>query len=89
MSPDLLEEARRAVQVITTNGRQISAGRACLFVLEEVGWHPRLARLGRRHPFVWGVELGYRIVARNRGLFGRLLFRNEPDPGTDRDGNAP
>ncbi len=80
MSPALREQARRAVQVITAAGTRISAGRACLFVLEEIAWHPRLARLGRRRPVVWAVELGYRIVASNRSLFGRILFRNQPDP---------
>jgi len=28
-------------------------------------------------PFLWVVELGYRIVAANRQLFARFLFRNE------------
>ncbi len=88
MSPELREQARRAVQVITAGGRRISAGRACLFVLKEIGWRPSLARLGRHRPFVWAVEIGYRIVARNRGRFGRILFRNEPDPGTESEERA-
>ena len=53
----------------------LSAGRAVLFALEEIGWRPWLARLGRRRPFVWFVELGYWIVARNRPFFDRLIFR--------------
>ena len=77
MTPELREQARRAVQVITREGDRLAAGRAALFVLEEIGWHPRLARLGQRRPFVWAVELGYRIVARNRSFFGRFLFRGE------------
>lgn len=85
MSPQLREQARRAVQVITTGGQHLSAGRACLFVLEEIGWHPRLARLGQRRPFIWPIELGYRIVANNRSVFGRLFFRNEPDPDAPTD----
>jgi hypothetical protein len=28
-------------------------------------------------PLVWLVELGYRIVARHRGVFSRLMFRRE------------
>jgi hypothetical protein len=75
MTPVLQEQAHRAVQVITTDGIQISAGRAVLFVLEQIGWHPTLARLGQRRPFVWFVELGYQIVARNRAFFDRVLFR--------------
>jgi hypothetical protein len=77
MTPALREQARNAVQVITAGGRQLSAGRAVLFVLEEIDWHPSVARLAGRRPFIWAIELGYGIVARNRSFFGRLLFRAE------------
>jgi hypothetical protein len=77
MTPALREQARKAVQVITVDGRQLSAGRAMLFVLEEIDWHPRAVRLAERRPFVWAVELGYWIVARNREFFDRFLFRAE------------
>jgi hypothetical protein len=77
MTPALREEARKAVQVMTADGRRLSAGRAMLFVLEEINWHPSAVRLAGRRPFVWAVELGYRIVARNRSFFGRFLFRSE------------
>lgn len=74
MTPVLRRQAERAVQVITNQGRQISAGRAVLFILEEIGWHPRLARLGQHRPFVWAVEWGYWIVTRNRAFFARFMF---------------
>ena len=77
MTPELREQARKAVQVITADGHQISAGRAMLFALEEIGWHPRAVRCAGRRPFIWAVELGYWIVARNRAFFGRFLFRAE------------
>jgi hypothetical protein len=77
MTPALREHARKAVQVIAVDGRQLSAGRAMLFVLEEIEWHPRAVRLAERRPFIWAVELGYWIVARNRAFFGRFLFRAE------------
>ena len=77
MTPALREQARKAVQVMTADGRQLSAGRAVLFALEEIGWHPRMVRLAGRRPFIWAVELGYGIVARNRSFFGRFLFRAE------------
>jgi predicted DCC family thiol-disulfide oxidoreductase YuxK len=77
MTPALREQARKAVQVMTADGRQLSAGRAMLFILEEIDWHPRAVRLAARRPLVWVVELGYRIVARNRAFFGRFLFRSE------------
>jgi hypothetical protein len=77
MTPALREQARKAVQVITVDGHQLSAGRAILFALEETGWHPGAARLAARRPFIWLVEIGYRVVARNRAFFGRFLFRSE------------
>ncbi len=77
MTPALREHARKAVQVITAGGHQLSAGRAILFALEEIEWHPRVVRLAGRRPFIWAVELGYWIVARNRPFFGRFLFRAE------------
>ena len=77
MTPQLREEATRAIQVITIDGHHLSAGRAILFILEEIDWHPTLSRLARHHPFIWAVELGYWVVARSRPFFGRFLFRDE------------
>ena len=81
MTPALREQARKAVQVISADGRQLSAGRAILYALEEIDWHPRLVRLAARRPFLWAIELGYWIVARNRSFFGRFLFRAENPNG--------
>ena len=77
MTPALRAQARQAVQVITTDGYQLSAGRAILFVLEEIEWHPRTVRLAARRPFIWLVELGYWLVANNRTFVGRFLFRSK------------
>jgi hypothetical protein len=77
MMPQLREQARRAIQVVTSDGQRFVAGGAVLFVLEEIGWHPRLAHLGRHRPWIWVIELGYWVVARCRPFFGRLLFRAE------------
>jgi len=71
----LRRQARTAVQVVTDEGRRLSGGRAVLFVLEEIGWHPGLVRWGGRRPFVWVVEWGYRVVARHRAFFARFMFR--------------
>lgn len=76
MTPELYKQAQRAVQVITHDEQHYSAGRAILFILEEVGWHTALVRWARRRPFIWAIELGYRIVARNRPLFERFMFRS-------------
>ena len=78
MTPELARACSRAVHVITRDGRTLRAGRATLFILRHLGrgWRwfgPVLAV----PPLVWLVELGYWIVARNRGLFSRLLFRRE------------
>ena len=64
----------RAVHLRHPDGRLERAGRACLTVLGLAGY-PRMARYLRLPPLVWGVELGYWLVARNRMLFSRLLFR--------------
>ncbi|MCC6849395.1 MAG: DUF393 domain-containing protein [Deltaproteobacteria bacterium] len=80
LTPALAAACRDAVHVRTTDGRWLRAGRACLFVLERVGW-PRVARFAGLPPFVWAVEAGYRIVARNRPLFSRLLGRATPRAG--------
>jgi hypothetical protein len=45
--------------------------------LDETHWHSSAVRLAGRRPFIWLVELGYWIVARNRPFFGRFLFRSE------------
>ncbi len=74
MTPDLREACRKSVHVRTTDGRWLRGGRACLFVLERVGW-PRLAAVAAVPPLVWLVEAGYRVVAGNRTFFSRVLPR--------------
>lgn len=76
LTPALREACRRAVHVVTTDGRVLHGGTACLFVLARIG-HPRLARLLSLPPFSWAVALGYRIVVHNRELFNRLLFHSD------------
>jgi predicted DCC family thiol-disulfide oxidoreductase YuxK len=77
MNEPLRQRARRAVQVVTADGRELSAGRACLHVLERLGWGGR-ARFLSRPPFIWVIEAAYRIVARNRPFFARFVSQ---DPG--------
>jgi len=74
MTDPLAERCARAVHVLAPDGTLLAGGRASLFVLERIGF-PRLARLLRRPPLVWAVEWGYRLVARHRGVFARVLFR--------------
>jgi predicted DCC family thiol-disulfide oxidoreductase YuxK len=74
MTDILAQRCERAVQVVTQEGDILSAGRACLYVLEKVGY-PRLARVWRLRPLIWCIEIDYWLVARNRQFFGRWLFR--------------
>ncbi|MBK7399742.1 MAG: hypothetical protein IPJ34_26680 [Myxococcales bacterium] len=66
----------RAIHVLPVDGEgpTLRAGRAATFVLGQIGCH-RLSRLLSWVPFLWFVELGYFVVARNRVLFSKLLFR--------------
>lgn len=75
MTPLLRIQAQRAVQIVTSDGSQLSGGRAVLFALEEIGWHPMLVRLLQHRPFVWAVDAGYRVVAANRPRFSWLAPR--------------
>lgn len=77
MDENLALACRRAVHLRHPDGRLEGAGRACLRVLELVGYR-RTAHWLRLPPLVWGVELGYWLVARNRMVFSRLLFRRRP-----------
>lgn len=67
------------MHVLTCDGRTLRAGRAGLFILGELGWR-RTARIAALPPFVWLVELGYRLVAENRGLWSRIVRRMSDDP---------
>ncbi len=75
MTPELYAACARAVHVVTADGGVLRGGRACLFVLEQLGWGWK-ARLLTLPPFFWAVELGYRLVAANRTFFSHFLFRN-------------
>ena len=74
MTPELRIACARAVHLVTPEGELLRAGRACLWVLQRIGY-PVLARVLAVPPLVWAVELGYWLVARNRMLASRFLFR--------------
>lgn len=76
MTPELYAACERAMHVIKPEGTTLRAGRATLFILEQIGWG-WAARLLALPPFVWIVEAGYAIVARNRDFFSHFLFRSE------------
>lgn len=66
----------QGVHVITADGRVIRAGRAVLFILEQLGYR-WVARMLSLPPFVWLVELGYALVARFRKRLSRWFRLNE------------
>ncbi len=75
--PELMQKVNpdnllRGVHVVTNEGQVLRAGRAVLFLMEQVGNRP-LARLLRLPPLVWLVELGYWLIARNRHRISRWL----------------
>jgi len=74
MTAALYEANRRALHVVTREGTILRAGRACLFVLGQLGYR-WVARIFALPPLSWAVELGYRMVATHRSFFARLLFR--------------
>src|SRR2546423_624064 len=76
MTPDLAAACERAVHVIKADGTVLRAGRASLFILEQIGWGG-LARVLTYPPFIWMVEAIYRIVAKNRPFFSNLFFRGK------------
>lgn len=76
MTPALSAACECAIHVVKPDGTVLRAGRAALFVLEELGWG-WWARLLALPPFVWLVELGYAFVAGHRGFFSRFMFRGD------------
>jgi len=77
MTPSLYAACRQAAHVITATGRIIKAGRAAMFILEEIGYPRWLIRPFTWPPLVWFTELGYRIIANNRPFFSKFLFTSE------------
>lgn len=75
MTPELASACDRAVHVVCPDGTLLRAGYGCLVVLRAVGWWWVAPLMWP--PLLWLVELGYQLVARNRILFSKLLFRDE------------
>ena len=75
MSPALRDAAARAVQIRFPGGEGPGGGRACLLVLDRLGYR-RLARVLGGKPLLPLAAAAYRAVARHRGFLGRFLSRN-------------
>lgn len=72
MTPALHDACASAVHLVTPSGAIYRAGDAVLAVLGILGWG-RAARLLRRRPFIWAIEIGYRWVADHRPFVARLI----------------
>ncbi len=75
MTPALYAACATAVHIVTADGTILRAGRACLFVMDQLGWHLAAGFLARP-PLLWVVERGYAVVARHRPFFARFLLRH-------------
>lgn len=76
ISEELRAACQNAVHVLKSDGEILRAGRAILFCGTQTKWN-RLARIGLWPVFLPFVEVGYALVARNRGLFSKWLFTRE------------
>lgn len=64
--------------MLPADGRTLRAGRAWLFLMDQIGY-ARLARVLSRPLLLSAVEVGYWLVANNRARLGRVLFRGEEE----------
>lgn len=77
MTPQLYEACKQAAHVFAADGCILKAGRAVMFVFEEIGYPQWLVRPFTWPPLVWLTELGYWVVANNRPFFSKYLFTRE------------
>ena len=73
MTPELYAACEFAVHTVDPDGRVLRAGRACMHLLGLIG-HPTLGRILSLPPFIWFVEIGYKIVAANRPFLSNFMF---------------
>jgi len=74
MTPRLFAACQDAVHVIMAKGEILRAGRAALFILEEIGYPAWLVRPFTEGPLILISEWSYQLVAQNRSFFARFLF---------------
>lgn len=76
MHPDLYERCKSALYVVTESGMELRGAKAVLFLYELTGWG-FFAKLLGTPPFLWIIQLGYWLVARNRGLISKWFFKGK------------
>ena len=72
MTPSLATACAQALHVVDSAGRIMAGGRACIFVIQKLGWR-RTARVLRLPGIIFLVESAYATVARHRMLLSRLV----------------
>lgn len=75
MTPLLQQQCSAALHVVCPDGTLLRAGYGVLYVLRALGWWWVAPLMWP--PMRWGVDAAYGVVARNRRLFARFIFRSE------------
>jgi predicted DCC family thiol-disulfide oxidoreductase YuxK len=65
-----------ALYVLTPDGERLHSARALLFIGKRIGYG-WITWIGWIPPIIWMLEYGYRVMARNRKVAARWLFRSE------------
>jgi predicted DCC family thiol-disulfide oxidoreductase YuxK len=63
---EIAADAQQRVQFISQEGARSQGGEAILLALRSIDWHPAIMNYALHRPMIWGVELGYVVVARVR-----------------------
>ena len=73
MTSTMTRQCQQAVQLIPPGGQMLSGGGAVLGVLSLLGWK-KFSVIFSLLPLSLMVEALYRVIARNRRVFARILF---------------
>ena len=74
MTEELREKCEHAIQIITSDGLVLGGAKAVLFIKSKTGWG-WFAKFLSYPPFIWAIHILYRIVANNRRLLSKWLYR--------------
>ena len=80
MTPALQKACEGAVHVVTNRGKVLRGAAAVMFLFQQILPKPLrfVPRLLARAPWIWPLDVGYEIIARNRARIGRFVLPNEP-----------
>ena len=73
MTPEVYARCDKEMYVITSDGQALPGVKGFLFAMKETGAGSWVTLLSYP-PFIWIMQAGYWLVARNRGLISRLFF---------------